>query len=240
MTASGLQQQVGVFARVVDATLCAVLGGSAHLQATTDEGDNFVVTTTGEGVPLTKAGQDFLKLRVSFLCGWDGPQRYVRVDRSEIHLLPHDSTRPLLRYEFSQDAHEHRPIAHIHVHTDDDRILSVMSDAGAATRTGRKHARRARSGKAQPADLHLPLGGARFRPALEDVLHMAVEEFGIDAQPAWVENLANGRESWRRIQTRAVVRDAPETAAATLRGMGYAVTSPDDIPEDAIDRLRKF
>lgn len=104
MTASGLQQQVGDFARVVDATLCAVLGGSAHLQATTDEGDNFVVTTTGEGVPLTKAGQDFLKLRVSFLCGWDGPQRFVRVDRSEIHLLPHDSTRPLLRYEFSQKA----------------------------------------------------------------------------------------------------------------------------------------
>lgn len=124
------------------------------------------------------------------------------------------------------------------MHTDDERILDVMADAGSATSTGKKRARTAQKGKAQHADLHLPMGGPRFRPALEDVLHMAVEEFGIDHEPGWVDSIEDGREDWRRIQTRAAVRDAPEDAAEALRTIGYEVTGGP--LAGSPHRLRKF
>ncbi|CAM2813274.1 MULTISPECIES: hypothetical protein [Dermacoccus] len=90
-------------------------------------------------------------------------------------------------------------------------------------------------------ELHFPLGGARFRPALEDVLQMLVEEFGVDAVDGWRKHLAQGRERWRRIQTRAVVRDAPDEAVATLRALGYLVTEPEGEVLDAnIKRLQSI
>lgn len=243
MSDDDLREQVEDFAGRVNTTLRGVLGDLVEpLEATRLRGTLFVVETTDDsGLTLTKDGEPFLALTVRYECGWDGPETFTRVNRSEFHLLPHGETRPLIRYEFSQSAHRHRPIAHIHVHTDDARILEVMAQAGSATRTGQKHAARAEKGKAQHADLHLPVGGARFRPALEDVLHMAVEEFGIDCQPGWIERIEAGRDDWRRIQTRAVVRDAPEEAAAALESLDYVVSRPPaGAPTGSPDRLRKF
>ncbi|WP_068400308.1 hypothetical protein [Kribbia dieselivorans] len=70
---------------------------------------------------------------------------------------------------------------------------------------------------------------------------MAVEEFGVDHEPRWVESLEAGREDWRRIQTRAAVRDAPEDAAKTLESLDYTVIRPEGGPPlGSPDRLRKF
>lgn len=163
------------------------------------------------------------------------------MDRSEIHLLPEGETRPLIRYEYAPDTSDQIPSAHVHVHTDDPRIVETLAGAGSRTSRARRHAKKAGKGKAQTADLHLPLGGSRFRPALEDVLHMVVEEFGVDAQDGWYHHLAEGREGWRRIQTRASVRDAPEDAADALRDLGYVVQPPAAGPHPGKpERLREL
>lgn len=65
--------------------------------------------------------------------------------------------------------------------------------------------------------MHLPVGGTRSRPCLEDFLEMVIREFRVDAHPGWEERLREGREQWRTLQTRAVVRDSPDAAAEVLR-----------------------
>lgn len=71
--------------------------------------------------------------------------------------------------------------------------------------------------------LHIPVGGARFRPCVEDVIQFLIEECRLDAVPDYGQVLAAGRARWRRTQTKAVVRDFPDEAAGTLRDLGYRV-----------------
>lgn len=240
-TDDDLLEQVESFAASLTATLRAVLADVEPLTATTAPGGFGVTTADPAGYSLTRAGQPFLRLRVRFVCGWDRHRHFVRVDRSEVHLLPADSTRPVIRYEFDGGTTDRIPSAHVHVHTDDPNVVGLLaSDAGQSQRA-RRHAKKAAKGKAQHADIHLPVGGPRFRPTLEDVLQLAVEELGCDAQDGWHHHLADGREEYRRKQTRTVVRDAPEEAVAALERLGYTVTPPPaGGPEDRRDRLREL
>lgn len=75
----------------------------------------------------------------------------------------------------------------------------------------------------RPSQLHLPLGGPRFRPALEDVLEMLVVEFAIDRSAEWRSSLREGRSLWRDTQLRAAVADNPEAAVEALTELGFSV-----------------
>jgi hypothetical protein len=66
--------------------------------------------------------------------------------------------------------------------------------------------------------LHIPVGGSRFRPCLEDVIQFLIEECLFDSLPRWREAVEEGRASWRRIQARAVVRDFPREAIGASGG----------------------
>lgn len=90
-------------------------------------------------------------------------------------------------------------------------------------------------------DVHFPMGGHRFRPCLEDVLHMLIEEFGIDRQSETFQALEEGRIAWRRKQARSVVRDDPESAVNALRQLGYDVDWRHESGEPPVrwDRLRE-
>ncbi|MFC0247381.1 hypothetical protein ACFFIO_02585 [Citricoccus parietis] len=89
-------------------------------------------------------------------------------------------------------------------------------------------------------ELHFPMGGHRFRPALEDVLEMLIDEFGIDNDQNAREALKRGRLVWRQTQTKSAVRDDPESAVEVLRGLGYDVTwrGQGSEPESRVDRLQ--
>jgi len=85
------------------------------------------------------------------------------------------------------------------------------------------------------------MGGHRFRPCLEDLLHLLVTEFGVDQQQEWRAARQEGREEWRRLQLKAAVRDAPEEARRTLELLGYTVSAPAAGPaDDNKDRLRAY
>ena len=66
------------------------------------------------------------------------------------------------------------------------------------------------------AELHVPLGGPRFRPCLEDVVELLIVEFGVDSGDDWRIAIQEGRRAWREKQFRTAVWDDPETARAAL------------------------
>ncbi|MCK1794985.1 hypothetical protein MTQ01_02895 [Streptomyces sp. XM4193] len=76
------------------------------------------------------------------------------------------------------------------------------------------------------SEMHLPVGGHRMRPSLEDVLLFLYREFRVNVEPNWREVVDGHLREYRRVQLRAAVRDAPEEAADVLRGLGYEVALP--------------
>lgn len=100
--------------------------------------------------------------------------------------------------------------------------------------SGSRRARRRSVADAVPhlSALHFPLGGARFRPAIEDVLQMVIEEFGVDHAAGWRGVLERAREDWRVLQLKSAVRDDLESAAEVLRDHGYSVQRSDgEVPQ---------
>lgn len=92
----------------------------------------------------------------------------------------------------------------------------------------------------KPHDLstiHLPVGGERFRPCLEDFLQLLIADCGVDAVPGWEGAIESGRETWRRRQLKSVVRDIPNDAVAVLRELGWTCDPP---PNGTVENLAPF
>lgn len=192
------------------------------------------------GIDLPVNGKPLINLKVSYFCTLDRARQYLAVERSEVIVRAAGDSEPLIRFDYlrypkSRDI----PGAHIQVHAQSDTFGYLTAKAGEATSRGR---RRARSGSVpRLSELHLPVGGSRFRPCLEDVLEILVNEFGIDCTAQGMEALRLGREKWRTKQIATVVRDCPETAADVLRDLEYVVSPPPAGPRPPNpDRLREL
>ncbi len=75
-------------------------------------------------------------------------------------------------------------------------------------------------------DLHLPVGGRRFRPSLEDLIEFMITEEMVEPRPGWSDVVKQHRERWEEIQVKAAVRRHQEHAAVALRNEGWSVTPP--------------
>jgi len=62
---------------------------------------------------------------------------------------------------------------------------------------------------------HLPVGGRRFRPSLEDVVEFAIAELNVDAKDGYAQRIEEGRERWRCLQVKAAIRDVIRDDPAT-------------------------
>ena len=195
--------------------------------------DNAEIVTTIDGVAA-------LLLVVNFTCEWDQEQSFLAVRRAGISILSVDSTEPLMRYEFVNAMDPSLPSAHLHVHAHRDEILYQLFRATKGKAKSRAKAVLDDS-RASPrlSSIHLPVGGPRMRPALEDVLQMLINEFCIDHEDGAIAALTSGRADWRRSQIGASVRDAPAEAVRVLQSLGYDVAWPHDRPEPAehLERL---
>ncbi len=69
--------------------------------------------------------------------------------------------------------------------------------------------------------LHFPAGDRRYRPILEDVIEFLIIEQLADRRDGWKAAVAQGRETFRRHQLRAAIRDDPETAHQALSQLGH-------------------
>lgn len=82
----------------------------------------------------------------------------------------------------------------------------------------------------QPHDmgaLHLPTGGQRFRPNLEDVIQFLIADCHFDHLDKWKDAVDEARADWRVIQVKAAVRAMAVHAAAELEELGYTVVPPE-------------
>lgn len=64
--------------------------------------------------------------------------------------------------------------------------------------------------------LHLPVGGFRYRPCLEDFIEFAIDEGLIPGKKEWKQVLDETREEYRMSQLRSLVQKYPDVARAAL------------------------
>ncbi|MDN5688598.1 MULTISPECIES: hypothetical protein [unclassified Brachybacterium] len=219
---SALRHQAEKFADELTRTTQAVAPDANPFEALGVNDRLVVRQNPDEGIALTVKGEVLMFLKANFHCTWDHVNEYLTVEKSGISVYAVKPTgQPIIRYEYERDARS-VPASHMHVHAHRDSLTYMMAKAGVETQRAE---RRAISGEVPSLqDLHLPLGGHRFRPALEDVLEMLIDEFGVDHPEGSFEVLRAARERWRLIQTRAAVRDAPQAAIDALESLGYTVS----------------
>lgn len=106
-----------------------------------------------------------------------------------------------------------RSAAHVQVHGSSDELAYVQGVRGTARLRPLK-------------DFHIPVGGRRFRPSLEDFIEFLGSEELIPLHPGWSDVLVRHRRDWLTLQLQAAVRSDPAAAIAQLRSMGYEVIGP--------------
>lgn len=173
-------------------------------------------------IPVSVNSEPVISLMVCYYCCWDGSSMFLATDQADIHVHYAGISDPLIRFEYVRRSKE-PPGAHIqvHAHRDEMAYLLRLADAG-RPKEGFRRRRLPRL-----SEMHLPVGGHRMRPSLEDVLLFLKREFAIDTAPTWRTAINEHLRSWREIQLMSAVRDAPEAAAEVLRLLGYTVTPPE-------------
>jgi hypothetical protein len=115
-------------------------------------------------------------------------------------------------YDYERDKRDGYPDSHLQI--------PAMSDSWTSLLT------RCPDAKDELGHLHLPTGGRRFRPTVEDVVEFLIVERITEARDGWRDVLARSRGAFLSRQLRAAVRRLPEAAADQLTRMGYAVATP--------------
>lgn len=188
-----------------------------HLPARRDQDEVRYAVQIGEdikpgAVPLLKGQRPVASLGFTFQCTHDSSQKYLAVQQSTFELHEEGDRIPLLRLDFLKSAYK-IPTAHWNVHAERGSMSRLLA------RSNPDHV-------GLLSKVHLPVGGSRMRPCLEDMLQLCLVELAIDHQPGAMEAIEAGRERWRRSQTAALVRDAPDEAARVLADLGYQVVEP--------------
>jgi hypothetical protein len=191
------------------------------------------VTLVAEAIPVSigrRAATVYLS--VHFRLDLDPERDYLRVAESVLALaLDKDRERLLFHYDFERDK-EGYPEAHVQVcaeSPDWNELCRHISEV---------HPDR---DEQVPERLHLPVGGRRYRPSLEDIIEFLIDERIVatpDHRTDAKEVLRRSRETFSRIQLRAAVRNDPETALGILVEMGLA-TRADAEPERRKSRRKK-
>lgn len=183
----------------------------------TTKGSRASLTPAGQtdkrgGVPLLANGRRLAWLRIDFLCRLDATAEFLAIDKSKIWVVAEVDSTPIFRFEYLYDT-DWVPHSHIQVHGERAALAYLLSQTG----HDKPHSMSA---------LHLPTGGARFRPNLEDIAQFLIVDCKFDALGTWRAAVERDRAEWRRIQTRAACRALAEEAAGQLIRMGYEVTPP--------------
>lgn len=233
------------FARQLSATVCAAFGSDVPLFVARTAPDTSKLTIRQDprtGIVLKVDGVGRVRLMVEMWCVWDHARAFLAVDESRVSVEAiAGSSEPLFRYEFLRSPTGGQAGAHLQVHAHRDAMTYLMTVSGDGSARAKRRRRAAESSRRVPqlSDVHFPLGGPRYRPCLEDILQMLMDELGVDAEPGANEALASGRERWRLNQVATCVRDSPETAARVLDQLGYTIVPPDDgHPPDRQEKLR--
>ena len=168
----------------------------------------------GDYVPFTiSRSPALLYLSLLHTLELDDSGTFLTTNKSTYTLHAGGDSAAILTYDFVREPPNEFPEAHIHIHGE-SVVLRGMLDA-----SGRD--------KDKPADLHLPVGGRRFRPCLEDIIEFCILERLVTPRDGWKDALNRSRDEYHDRQFGAAVRRNPATAAENLRIGGWQVTEPD-------------
>ena len=121
-----------------------------------------------------------------------------------------DDDQLIVSIDYDREPENKYPGAHMHVSGARDDLGSVYLGN---TRSSRKL-----------RDLHLPVGGKRFRPTLEDLIEFLITEEMVKPRPNWRSVVDEHRARWQNIQLQAAVRRNPQAAVDQLKESGWNVT----------------
>jgi hypothetical protein len=213
MTSPDLTREVQTFTSQTESLLRACFSNVEEPRIET-VGERVVVEISALG--LGRGGQRLAELDIYQRFCLDSTETYLAVEQSVFKVTATVDRTPIVRYDYDRLARS-KPSSHIQIHAHRGAISHVLSQAGHP----KPHALES---------LHFPTGGARFRPCLEDLVEFLIRDCKFAAKDGWSQAVREGRERWRRLQVRAIVRDIPSEAVSVLEGLGYVIAAP---PEGA-------
>lgn len=148
---------------------------------------------------LLPAGHAFLA--VSYTLDLDD-EGYALVRKSRFAIYGQaDDAQPFVRFEYERDAEKY-PVAHIQVHGESEALGKLNEKSGQSKALSK---------------LHLPVGGKRYRPTLEDVIQFLIEEGYAEERMGYQEAIKETLEPYFARQLGAAVRRDPVTAWDALQ-----------------------
>jgi hypothetical protein len=207
----GLGRQADSFAetlqRLLNSTVCDGVTISAYIESPT----RIIV---GHGLSRSNFETKPVRLAIgrARVAGWldisyrlcmDPENQYMTVVSSFVGIYAtEDLTTALGHYDYERDKSHGYPEAHLQVDAESAALSSWRLTDGSSK---------------ELVDLHFPVGGRRYRPALEDIIEFLVVEKLAKPRAGWESALRQSRDQFRRRQLRAAIRRDLETAAEAVR-----------------------
>jgi hypothetical protein len=155
--------------------------GLSHANLTQPEG--FAVRVDGKAPRLW--------MNLSYQVRLDTEQRYLTVHKSYCGIFSDaDLETCLCHFDYEREKEQYTG-AHVQVHGQSEALRALN---------------RGPDRKRSLDKLHIPVGGRRFRPSLEDVIEFLVAERLADGRPGWERIVEAGRNRFQRNQLRAAMR----------------------------------
>lgn len=228
LTHDEFNDEVGTFVRdVVMAVQCLAPSELiVNVESASEDRLRSVVKTTVPLLGPDDSEAHLAELTVNYRLCVDSYSTHIAVEQSSFVLGAKIERTPIIRWDYDRRANS-KPRSHIQITAHRGALSHILSRMGHATPHSIE-------------SLHIPMGGERFRPCIEDVIEFLIRDCGFKGGPDWRRKIREGRARWRRIQTRAVVRDSPASAVTELEALGYTVTPPADGEcEERTERLER-
>ncbi len=162
----------------------------------------------------TRRPRTSLHLYVAYTLGLDERDGRFLTVAASTYGLGTAETKSDIRYDYVRNPSNEYPEAHLHIHGCSEALAGLVESGWADRRSSR---------------LHLPVGGRRFRPCLEDIIEFCIVEQLVEPQREnWNDVLDVHRDEFYRKQLESAVRRDPQAAASALRLMGFRVSEPYD------------
>ena len=164
-----------------------------------------------------------LGLKIYYKLDLEPRQRRLSASKSGVAIYSLiEGRRPIIRWEYeraggiepgfpSGKSHA-RQAAHVHVHGASSEIEHLVLNADLSSHPKLSH---------QLDKFHIPVGGRRFRPSLEDLIEFFLNHgFVSKLHEGGQEILEKSRNEWLKQQLKAAVADDIHTARSALQELG--------------------